>query len=492
MTIKKLYADRKGVAGAIATMFILLIVLSFINLYMIGYVPVYMKTQEYNHMQQLYGEFSALQIQNYNLESGKWLYPMTTTMVLGTPGSAPFASPTSGNIVFNQNTFSLNLSYRLGIPLAMPEPNLVFFEIATGKAQSGPGGPGGGGIGIHLQFLQSPNNTAFMINNNNEYQKNTTIWSPGNWVGYVPRNTVALVYINGSYINQDDLDYFIGNVGPGGPGINSGTSGQLNNFTLITEVYGSHNIMDYVAYGNNVNIWYISYGKDNTFADQSNPCGFTFYGSNDHGYVQEYGNGDIAPYGWPQFTTVNEYNSIGGSVSAEVNNQYFTPQTVVYQGGAVLIDQAGGAYVQDGPQFIARNISTTGAAIQINLISLLGKNFTVSGNGPVSLTNSYFSSRNLSAIQYNGLNRINVFNITIHSGFASAWAQYFAKALSGLQNVTKDPQIALVGNGCVDMSTPPVTWGAYSITVNGELLQLSIFNVATLSLQIGYLQTADS
>ena len=50
--------------------------------------------------------------------------------------------------------------------------------------------------------------------------------------------------------------------------------------------------------------------------------------------------------------------------------------------------------------------------------------------------------------------------------------------------------MALVGNGCVDMSTPPVTWGAYSITVNGEVLQLSIFNVATLSLQIGYLQTA--
>jgi hypothetical protein len=483
MIQKRLLGDREGVAGAIATMFILLIVLSFINLYMIGYVPAYMKTQEYNHMQQLYGEFSAFQIQNYNLESGKWHYPLTSTFVLGTQGSAPFASPTNGNLIFSPNSFSVNLSYQLGLPLVMPQPNLVFFEIASGSAQSGPPGPpgpGGGGIGIHLTFLQSPNNTAYMINNNNQYQKNTTIWTPGNWIGYVPKDTVALVYINGSYINSDDLDYFIGN--PGGP---------LNNFTLITEVYGSHNIMDYVAYGSNLNIWYISYGNYNTFADNSNPCGFTFYGTNDHGYVQQYGIGDVAPYGWPQFKTVQEFSAVSGSISAQIFNNYYTPQTVAYQGGAVLVGQGKTGYILNGPQFAALNASRTGALIRLNLVSLVGNNFTASGNGPVSLSSTYFSNSSLLETQYNGLNRINLLNLTIHSSYASAWAAYFQKELSGLQNVTKDPQIALVGNGCVDMSKPPVTWGAYSITLNGDTLQLSIFNVATLNLQIGYLQTAE-
>ncbi|MBX8643690.1 MAG: hypothetical protein KIY12_03050, partial [Thermoplasmata archaeon] len=73
--IKRISGNREGVAGAIATIFILLIVISFINLYLVGYVPVYMKSQEYSHMQELYGQFSSLQIQSYNLESGKWHYP---------------------------------------------------------------------------------------------------------------------------------------------------------------------------------------------------------------------------------------------------------------------------------------------------------------------------------------------------------------------------------------------------------------------------------
>ncbi|MBX8642448.1 MAG: hypothetical protein KIY10_07725 [Thermoplasmata archaeon] len=288
MTVKKLYADRKGVAGAIATMFILLIVLSFINLYMIGYVPVYMKTQEYNHMQQLYGEFSALQIQNYNLESGKWPYPMTATMVLGTPGSAPFASPTNGRVSFSSTSFSASLSYQLKL-----------------------------------------------------------------------------------------------------------------------------------AHSN-----------------------------------------------------VTEYYSINGSLSTNVGNQYYTPQTVAYQGGAVILSQGSVAFVQEGPQLSVTK-GSNGASITINLISLIGRDFTVSGDGPVSLTSTYFSNRSVSF----GSGEIGDLNLTIHSSYTEAWAKYLKQSFGKLQNVTGIQKFPPTGTG-----------GEYSIEVSSNSIQLSIFNITDLNIEIGYMQ----
>ena len=93
---KRIAGNREGVAGAVATIFILLIVLSFINIYIGAYVPSTMRTQEYNHMQAVYQEFSSFQLQNYVQQSGHWRYPLPTTFVLGSSGEAPFTSPTTG------------------------------------------------------------------------------------------------------------------------------------------------------------------------------------------------------------------------------------------------------------------------------------------------------------------------------------------------------------------------------------------------------------
>ncbi len=457
---KSLPGDRQGVAGAVATMFILLIVLMFITIYISGFVPVYARSQEYNHMQQLNEQFSAYQLQNYNLVSGNWPYPVTTTMNLGTAGIAPFSSPTTGSLTYSSSSFTATLTYQLGLPLSQPSCQHDFYDNMTGT-QSNP---------THAEsyFIQSTSGFS---------GPTLTLKNPNSY--YVPQHSTACLVINSSYINSSDFDVFLGT-----------NFNHLNNFTLIVTVNGHNNNIDFLGYGNNLTVWYISYGAYNNMFDfVGNSCGFQFTGHNDKGYVQNYGKGDAAPFGWPYFTSITQYATVGGSLAASVNNQYYTPQTLVYQGGAVILSQHRASIVQSGPQLSALNSSSTGATVALNLISLLGQNFTLSGNGPVSLTNTYFSGSNLSVGQYKGINRINVLNLSIQTSYASAWAKYFTTALSKLQNVTSNPLVAFVGNGCYDVTGTHVTWGAYSISVTGDTLNLSIYNIANLDIGIGYLQT---
>ena len=469
---KGMHGDRRGVAGAVATMFVLLVVLAFINIYITGFVPAAMRTQEYNHMQQLTGEFSVFQQQNYNLESGGWPYPVTSTMVLGSSGDAPFASPTNGVMSFSTSSFSMSLSYALGLPLSLPSCNHDFYQNNTGTSTSP--------IGIHASFY---------TDSNNSFYTSSSGPAPGpgpggntNPVFYAAQGSTVCYVINSSYVAKDDYDVFLG--GNGGP--------TISNLTLVVYVYGSHNIIDFTGTGNNLTIWYISYGSDNQVFDNNNKCGFSFNGQNDKGYIQDYGTGDTSPFGWPQFRTIMQYSSLSGSLSASVGNQFYVPQTIVYQGGAVIVSQNGASVMQSGPEFRAVNGSSSGASVSLNLISLLGQSFSEAGTGAVALTTSYFSSNSISVGQYNGLNRINALNLTIHSAYASAWAKYFAFSLSNLQNVTSNPSVAYVGNGCTDLSTAPVTWGAYSLTVTGDTLQLSIYNIASLALETGAVQASAS
>ena len=297
---KHIAGNRDGVAGAVATIFILLIVLSFINIYIGAYVPSYMRTQEYNHMQDVYQQFSTFQLQNYNLESGHWQYPLATTFVMGAQGEAPFATPTNGQIMFSHSSFSVSIK----------------------------------------------------------------------------------------------LNY------------------SLNSATNITQ-----------------------------------------------------------------------YDSAGGSLSLSVQNRYFTPQTVTYQGGAVIVTQNGVSFISSGPQFKAlySGGTTKTATVALNMISLLGNNFSLSGSGPASLSTSYFSNRSVYLTPPNGT----TLNVTINTQLpmALAWEKYLSSSLSQFRNVT--------GLGSLYQKA-----GAYSLTLNLKgntaYLNITIYKITSLHLRLGVMQTSGS
>jgi hypothetical protein len=473
---RKLRKDREGAAGAVATIFVILIILAFINIYISGFVYPEVRTQQYNHMQEAISQFSNLRLESYLISSSSWRYPVSTPITLGTPGVAPFSNPVQGNMNFSSLRGEISVQYQLGIPVLMPQCTVDFYENASGTAQHG--------IGNHTTFLPSPNGKIYGKQGN------------GGWIWYVPNGTVACLIINGNYINQDDYDVFIGANGPppppGGPGPgpgpgNPGGSG-ISNFTLLTYMYGNHNIIDFTGLGNNITAWYIVYGNYNTLSDQSNPCGFSFVGYNDKGYVQNYGQHNTGPSGWPAFATINQELNVTGSIQLSVYNTNYVPQTLYFQDGGIFLQQAGGSTVIKGPRISFQNTSN-GAIVNFEMISLTGNSFTLSGSGTGDISEQLISNRTVTVGTYDGINLINDLNISISSQFASSWANFLSSKLSLLRNVTANPDIAINGQGCIDDSMMNhIDYGAYSLIVRNGVVYLNIYNVMQFTLNLGVIQ----
>ena len=464
---KCIAGNREGVAGAVATIFILLIVLSFINIYIGAYVPSTMRTQEYNHMQAVYQEFSSFQLQNYVQQSGHWPYPLPTTFVLGSSGEAPFTSPTTGTLSFQPTGFNATISYNAGIPEYKPQCQFDMYNNTNGTSLHP--------IQRTITFL---NNTA---GNNSVYTAGGTY--RGGPVWYVPEHSVLCFFINGSNISQDTgFRIYLGT--------NSNPKQYLNNFTLITYVYGSNNRVWISGVGNNLSVWYISYGNYNSLGKgyHQYECGFRFIGSNDRGYAQDYGTGDKAPPGWPHFLSVHQSLGVSGLLSLSVQNRYYSQGTVTYEGGSILLKQAEGTAVIKNPQFSLQN-SSSGVRLSMDFTSLLGSPFSVSGSGSSNLLSTYFANQSHDYVQYNGLNLIDNISLSITSPEISGWLQMLAPYLSHLQNVTSNPSVASTGSGC--NLNVYVTWGAYDLTVSGNTLNLTIFNIASLNLRTGTLSVSD-
>ncbi len=465
---KHIAGNREGVAGAVATIFILLIVLSFINIYIGAYVPSYMRTQEYNHMQEVYQEFSSFQLQNYVQQSGHWPYPLPTTFVMGSSGEAPFTSPTTGTLSFQPSGFDATISYSAGIPQYVPNCGFNMYNNTSGNSINN------GQLTITFLPNTAGNNTIYTSGHS---YRNGPIW-------YVPSNSVLCYFINGSNLNTDaGFRFFLG--------INSTSPKQpLNNFTLITYVYGSNDRVWFSGLGNNLTIWYISYGSGNSLGKgfHQYECGFRFIGNNDRGYVQNYGANDKAPLGWPHFLSVHQSMTLSGLLSLYVQNRYYSQGTVTYEGGSILLNQGGQIAVIKSPQFSLRN-SSTGAILSMDMTSLRGTGFSVSGSGSSNLLSTYFSNQSQKYFQYRGLNMINNISLSVTSPEISGWLQMLAPYLPHLQNVTSNPSVADIGSGC-NLNTY-VTWGAYSLTVSGNTLHLTIFNIASLILETGTMSIPD-
>ncbi|MDH2905158.1 MAG: hypothetical protein PXX82_02230 [Methanomassiliicoccales archaeon] len=462
---KHIAGNREGVAGAVATIFILLIVLSFINIYIGAYVPSYMRTQEYNHMQEVYQEFSSFQLQNYVQQSGHWPYPLPTTFVMGSSGEAPFTSPTTGTLSFQPGGFNASISYSVGLPQYLPQCQYDIYNNTSGTVANG----------IQLSITFIPNTTGNGI----------SLWKgkihDGGSVWNVSAGSVICLYINGSYVNSDRYNIYLG-------WGNSSNLRPLNDFNLITYVQGNHDNVRFYGLGNNLTAWYISYGSNNRLGDNSYPCGFNFYGNNDIGYVQNYGANDKAPLGWPHFLSVHQSMALSGLLSLYVQNRYYSQGTVTYEGGSILLNQGGQIAVIKNPQFSLRN-SSTGAILSMDMTSLRGTGFSVSGSGSANLLSTYFSNQSQKYLQYRGLNLINNISLSVTSPEISGWLQMLAPYLAHLQNVTSNPSVADIGSGC-NLNTY-VTWGAYSMTVSGNTLHLTIFNIASLILVTGTMSITD-
>lgn len=74
----------------------------------------------------------------------------------------------------------------------------------------------------------------------------------------------------------------------------------------------------------------------------------------------------------------------GGSLDLYCPNRYFVEQHLVYENGAVIVNQTDGAFVIAGPQFLVKNVGTAAdpkRVVMMTQISMFGSNVTIGGTG---------------------------------------------------------------------------------------------------------------
>ena len=125
----------------------------------------------------------------------------------------------------------------------------------------------------------------------------------------------------------------------------------------------------------------------------------------------------------------------GGSLELYCPNRYYVEEKLIYENGAVILNQSDGEFVIAGPQFLAKNVGSAGfpsIVVMLTQITLQGHNKTVGGIGSkgVNANLQYADSTEYdnSAGDY--------LNFTIVSQHGIAWENYFNSTLNGTAGMT--------------------------------------------------------
>ncbi len=115
-----------------------------------------------------------------------------------------------------------------------------------------------------------------------------------------------------------------------------------------------------------------------------------------------------------------------GNISLEAQNRYFEEQTVIYEHGAILLDQAEGGVMRARP-----HITIEGGAIRLTMISLEGSNRPVGGSGTVGLTVE------LASLDRDSVDEPEDFNFELTTAYPEIWKDYFENE-TDLENIDID------------------------------------------------------
>jgi len=173
----------------------------------------------------------------------------------------------------------------------------------------------------------------------------------------------------------------------------------------------------------------------------------------------------------------------GGSLDLWCPNRYFVEQHIIYENGAVILNQTDGEFVIAGPQFLVKNLGTTGApnrVLQITQVSLQGSNVTIGGTGSKGVsaklqfadTKTYQNSAGPS------------FSITFNSTHGKAWERFFNSTLNGTAGMTYEHGYTIHAKL---IELPDKTRNYYQVTVTIDSVMTVDYTRATVALTIGEL-----
>ena len=139
--------------------------------------------------------------------------------------------------------------------------------------------------------------------------------------------------------------------------------------------------------------------------------------------------------GTPQPYTLDNTNDglSGGCLDLYCPNRYFVEQHIVYEGGAVILNQSDGDFVIAGPQLAIRNMGTSGSpnwTVMMTQVTVEGQSNTIGGTGSKGVV------ADLKFADTNSLTNPTPgdLEIEITSAHGMAWWSYFNRtfAVSGM------------------------------------------------------------
>jgi hypothetical protein len=120
----------------------------------------------------------------------------------------------------------------------------------------------------------------------------------------------------------------------------------------------------------------------------------------------------------------------GGSLMFNGPNRYFVQQSVIYENGAVILNQTNGEVVLAG---ISIKITPSGSSnmVLITFTSLIGDDKTIGGYGTKSVTTAvdYSSYTKVN----NSASATNTLTLSLITAHGAAWSEYFTTVLNGTE-----------------------------------------------------------
>ncbi len=139
----------------------------------------------------------------------------------------------------------------------------------------------------------------------------------------------------------------------------------------------------------------------------------------------DYGNMDISftdSKGSPkQFTST-------GNLSLEVLNRYFEQQSIIYEGGAIILEQSQKSVIRADPAITIDKLEGGNYSVRITLVDIIGEDLSVGGTDSVGVTTELWSSTRRN---FRGIDN---FNLSIRSLYPHAWKSWLINE-TGIKSV---------------------------------------------------------
>lgn len=121
----------------------------------------------------------------------------------------------------------------------------------------------------------------------------------------------------------------------------------------------------------------------------------------------------------------------GGYAYLYSPNRYYVEQYIIYESGALILNQTDGEFIVSGPQFAVSDVSD-GRVVKLTQVSLYGPNKTIGGTGTKSI-NAEMLYADTSTFRSGAGTSLTISILTLHG---VAWESYFNRALnSSLANL---------------------------------------------------------